>query len=98
MAAPPKTIQKPATTPTTPKTAPAPKSEKELRAAFGTSTTKVLKALARAANRAERIMRKNVASEAQLDVFRKGVETYTGRIIRAARGETNAEGITVPQE
>ena len=98
MAAPQQTIKKPAEKTQTAKAPAAPKSEKELRAAFGTASNKILKSLSRAASRAERIMRKNAASDAQLEAFHKGTETLTGRIVRAARGENAPQGDLVPLE
>lgn len=76
----------------------APKSDAELRAAFGSQTTRILSTLERLARKSERIMKKNKASEGQLEAFKKGAATLTERINRAARGETAAGSFTVPTE
>lgn len=85
-------------TPKAPKVPKTPPTEAEARAAFGKNATTILSSLERSAKKAERIMRKNRASEAQLESFRKGIATLTDRITRAAKGESVPGGFTVPTE
>jgi hypothetical protein len=82
----------------TTKTPKAPLTDAERRKRFGEQSTRILSSLERSARKAERIMKKHNASEAQLEAFRKGVETLTARISRAAKGEASSGGFVVPTE
>lgn len=82
----------------TAKTPKAPLSDADRRKRFGEQTTRVLGGLERAARKLERQMKKHNASEAQLEALRKGCETLTARINRAARGEATSGGFVVPAE
>lgn len=92
------TTQKPKTDEKTAAKPRVPKTDAELRQSFGKTSNRILKALARQANAAERIMRKNKASEAQLEAFRKAAEMHTSRIQRAVRGELSTAADVVPLE
>lgn len=81
-----------------PKAPKAPLSDAERRKRFGEQSTRILSTLERSARKAERIMKKHNASDAQLEAFRKGVETLTARITRAAKGEASSGGFVVPAE
>lgn len=73
-------------------------SEAQRRAYFGEQTTKLLGNLERSSKKLERLMKRKVASDGQLESLRKGIETLTGRLSRAAKGEATASGFAVPSE